>query len=456
MWLGCYHIGMEGRILIIDDDPGVRRVLDRILSGAGYEVEQATDAFQALDLLDSRQPDAALLDIKMPGMDGFGLLDNLSRRGLEIPVVILTGHGDQFTAQQCLDAGAAAYLTKPPDRADLLLTVRGAVAQGRVARELDSVDEPPPLLGSSAAMARLREEITRAAPTHATVLILGESGTGKELVARRLHHLSGRARKPFIRVNCAAIPEELIESELFGHEKGSFTGAHQRQVGKFVQADGGTIFLDEVGDMSLKTQAKVLRVLQDGEVEPVGAERPFTVNVRVIAATNKDLAGGVADGSFREDLYFRLAVLVLKTPPLREHPDDITPLVEHLTEQFCTEYSRRTKKWSPGAMARLARHPWPGNVRELKNVVERAVIMELDDLIEGVDLFDATTGGDELQQLLSEPTLQEFQRASEIAFLRHHLAANGWNVAATARAVDTPRSNLYKKMQAYGISREDQ
>jgi len=447
---------MEGRILIIDDDAGVRRVLDRILSGAGYEVEQASDAFQALDLLDSRQPDAALLDIKMPGMDGFGLLENLRRRGLEIPVVILTGHGDQFTAQHCLDAGAAAYLTKPPDRADLLLTVRGAVAQGRLARELEHEDPHQPLLGDSEAMSRLREEIARVAPTHATVLILGESGTGKELVARRLHHLSDRARKPFVRVNCAAIPEELIESELFGHEKGSFTGAHRRQVGKFVQADGGTIFLDEVGDMSLKTQAKVLRVLQDGEVEPVGAERPFTVDVRVVAATNKDLTAAVADGNFREDLYFRLAVVVLKTPPLRDHPEDIAPLVAHLTEEFCAEYNRRPKTWSRAALARLERHPWPGNVRELKNVIERAVIMEIDDTIEGVGLFAATPRGDELAQLLGEHTLQEFQRASEIAFLRHHLAANGWNVAATSRAIDTPRSNLYKKMQAYGIAREDQ
>jgi len=446
---------MEGRILVIDDDHAVRRVLERILTGAGYEVEQASDAFQALDLLDSLQPDAALLDIKMPGMDGFGLLDNLAKRGLDIPVVILTGHGDQFTAQECLDAGAAAYLTKPPDRADLLLAVRGAVAQGRVARELDGADEPPPLLGDSAAMGRLREEIARVAPTHATVLVLGESGTGKELVARRLHHLSGRARKPFVRVNCAAIPEELIESELFGHEKGSFTGAHRRQQGKFVQADGGTIFLDEVGDMSLKTQAKVLRVLQDGEVEPVGAEHPFTVDVRVIAATNKDLSAAVAGGGFREDLYFRLAVVVLKTPPLRDHPEDISPLVKHLTEQFCSEYNRRSKSWSSVAIDRLTRHQWPGNVRELKNVVERAVIMEIDDTIASVDFFDAATGSDELQQLLSQPTLQTFQRASEIAFLRHHLAANNWNIAATARSIETPRSNLYKKMQAYGISRED-
>jgi two-component system nitrogen regulation response regulator NtrX len=446
---------MQGRVLIIDDDPGVRRVLDRILSGAEYEVEQATDAFQALDLLDSSQPDAALLDIKMPGMDGFGLLENLRSRGLDIPVVILTGHGDQFTAQECLDAGAAAYLTKPPDRADLLLAVRGAVAQGRVARELEGPEEPPPLLGDSPTMGRLREEIARVAPTHATVLVLGESGTGKELVARRLHHLSDRARRPFVRVNCAAIPEELIESELFGHEKGSFTGAHRRQTGKFVQADGGTIFLDEVGDMSLKTQAKVLRVLQDGEVEPVGAERPFTVDVRVIAATNKDLSVEVADGGFREDLYFRLAVVVLRTPPLREHPEDIPPLVDHLTEVFCAEYNRRSKRWSAAALDRLARHPWPGNVRELKNVVERAVIMELDDVIDQVVVAAGPGSGQGIGGLLDEPTLADFQRSSEIAYLKHHLERNRWNIAATARAIGTPRSNLYKKLQAYGIQRED-
>jgi two-component system nitrogen regulation response regulator NtrX len=266
--------GMEGRILIVDDD-GVRTVLRRILGSAGYAVQEAGDAFQALDLLDAQPPDAALLDLKMPGMDGLGLIANLRHRGLEIPIVVLTGHGDEFTSQQVLDAGAAAYLTKPPDRADLLLAVRGAVAQGRVARELGASEEPPPLLGGSAAIGTLREQIARAAPSHATVLIQGESGTGKELVSRRLHHLSERARRPFVRVNCAAIPSELIESELFGHEKGSFTGAHRRQVGKFVQADSGTIFLDEVGDMSLKTQATVLRVLQDGEVEPVGAGRPF-------------------------------------------------------------------------------------------------------------------------------------------------------------------------------------
>ena len=346
---------MQGQVLIIDDDSGVRTVLRRILSGAGYTVEEAGDAFQALESLDSHAPDAAILDIKMPGMDGFGLLDNLKQRGLEIPIVMLTGHGDQFTAGDCLDAGAAAYLTKPPDRADLLLAIRGAVAQGRLAQELARPDEPPPLLGESASIRRLREEIARVALSHATVMVLGESGTGKELVARRLHHLSDRARAPFVRVNCAAIPEELIESELFGHEKGSFTGAHKRQLGKFVQADGGTIFLDEVGDMSLKTQAKVLRVLQDGEVEPVGAGKPFNVDVRVIAATNKDLVARAADGEFREDLYYRLAVIVLKTPPLREHPEDIPPLVEHHSNIFCEEYNRRRKTWSARVLDQLRR-----------------------------------------------------------------------------------------------------
>ncbi len=446
---------MEGRVLIVDDDPGVRKVLQRILGGAGYEVEEATDAFQALDALDSSPPDSVLLDIKMPGMDGLGLMDNLRQRGLEIPIVILTGHGDEFTSKQCLEAGAAGYLTKPPDRAELLLSVRGAVAQGRVAREIDGAMEAPPLLGESPSMIQLREEIARVAPSHATVMVQGESGTGKELVARRLHHLSDRARRPFIRVNSAAIPEELIESELFGHEKGSFTGAHRRQLGKFVQADSGTIFLDEVGDMSLKTQAKVLRVLQDGEVEPVGAGRTLQVDVRVIAASNKDLVAEVKNGSFREDLYYRLAVVVLRTPPLREHPEDIPQLVVELTAVYCEEYNRRPKKWSAKALEQLARHQWPGNVRELKNVVERAVIMELDETIVAVDLPTLPASG-EVDTLLDLGSLQEFQKQSEIAYLLHHLDRNGWNVAATARVIGTPRSNLYKKMRAYGIEREQQ
>ncbi len=448
---------MEGRVLVVDDEAGIRKILERILTGAGYQVESSGDAFRALDALDLRPPDAMVLDIKMPGMDGLGLMDNLRQRGLEVPVVVLTGHGDEFTAQECLEAGAAAFLTKPPDRSELLLAVKGAVAQGRLARHEDAEEEPPPLLGESQAIQRLRDEIARVAPSKGTVLIHGESGTGKELAARRLHHLSDRARAPFVRVNCAAIPEELIESELFGHEKGSFTGAHRRQVGKFVQADGGTIFLDEVGDMSLKTQAKVLRVLQDGEVEPVGAGRPFQVDVRVVAATNKSLVKEVEAGRFREDLYYRLAVVLLETPPLREHPEDIEFLVRYFTEFYCQEYNRRPKQWSAGAIDHLHSYPWPGNVRELKNVVERAVIMELEDEIGSVDLLQVPSaqGAPTLSPLLDAPSLADFQRRSEEAYLRYQLAKHGWNVAATARDIDTPRSNLYKKIQAYGLERED-
>ncbi len=444
----------EGRILIVDDEAGVRKVLNRILSGAGYSVEEAEDAFHALDRLDISPPDAMLLDLKMPGMDGLGLLDNLKQRGISVPVVVLTGHGDELTARECLEAGVAAFLTKPPDRSELLLAMRGAVAQGKLAKERTTgEEEPPPLLGDSLPMRRLREEIVRVATSTATVLVQGESGTGKELVARRLHHLSERARAPFVRVNCAAIPEELIESELFGHEKGSFTGAHRRQVGKFVQADGGTIFLDEVGDMSLKTQAKVLRVLQDGEVEPVGAGKPFRVDVRIIAATNKDLTAEVQAGRFREDLYYRLAVVLLNTPPLREHAEDIPLLVEHFTAEFCEEYNRRFKRWSPEVLDRLTRYSWPGNVRELRNVVERAVIMELDDTIRNADLIPSPGAG-ATDRLLEIPNLAEFQRESERLYILHHLERNNWNVAATARAIGTPRSNLYKKMQAYDIERK--
>jgi two-component system nitrogen regulation response regulator NtrX len=259
-----------------------------------------------------------------------------------------------------------------------------------------------------------------------------------------------------VRVNCAAIPEELIESELFGHEKGSFTGAVRKQIGKFVQADGGTIFLDEVGDMSLRTQAKVLRVLQDGEVEPVGAGAVRHVDVRVIAATNKDLPAEVKEGRFREDLYFRVSVVVLKTPPLRSHPEDISLLVDHYTREACQEYNRRAKRWAPEALRQLASYPFPGNVRELKNIVERAVIMQLQDDIRGVDLLAPASGGEDTAEgLFAAPTLSEFQEQAERAYLVRQLQRHAWNVAATARAIATPRSNLYKKIEAYGLKREE-
>lgn len=449
----------ERRVLVVDDDGANRTVVRAILSAAGLRVSEAADAFSALDLIDRQRPHAVLLDITMPGMDGLGLLDNLRHRGVEVPVVVLTGHGDEFTATQCLEAGADAFLDKPPERAELLLALQRAVARGLLLEEnrrLKQGGEEVPLLGDSADLQRLRDEIARVAPSRATVLVVGESGTGKELVARRIHTLSPRSLASFVRVNCAAIPEELIESELFGHEKGAFTGAVRRQVGKFVQADRGTIFLDEVGDMSLRTQAKVLRVLQDGEVEPVGAGEVRRVDVRVIAATNKDLPAAVQAGRFREDLFFRLSVVVLRTPPLRSHPEDIPLLVAHFTRVACEEYNRRLKGWSASAMKQLITHPFPGNVRELKNIVERAVIMQLEDEIGHVDLGVAAAGGDpEAEAVFSAPSLSEFQGRAEQLYLARQLQRHQWNVAATARAIQTPRSNLYKKIEAYGLKREE-
>jgi len=452
-------VSTAGSVLIVDDEAANRLVVRTILEGAGYRAREAGDAFSALEEIDREAPHAVLLDIKMPGMDGLGLLENLRRRAVDVPVVVLTGHGDEFTATSCLQAGADAFLDKPPERDKLLLAIQGAVARGKLAEEnrglKGAAEEPPPLLGVSAGMKALREEIARVAPSRATVLVVGESGTGKELVARRIHHLSPRARAAFVRVNCAAIPEELIESELFGHEKGSFTGAVRKQIGKFVQADGGTIFLDEVGDMSLRTQAKVLRVLQDGEVEPVGAGVVGHVDVRVIAATNKDLPAEVKAGRFREDLYFRLSVVVLQTPPLRAHAEDIPALVEHWTREACAEYNRRPKRWSREALDRLAAYAFPGNVRELKNIVERAVIMQLEDEIRGAGLLpEAGPTAPDDDGVFGAATLAEFQERAERAYLVRQLARHNWNVAATARAINTPRSNLYKKIEAYGLKRE--
>jgi two-component system nitrogen regulation response regulator NtrX len=311
------------------------------------------------------------------------------------------------------------------------------------------------MIGSSEAMQRLRETVAKAAPTTATVLVSGESGTGKELVARAIHQQSPRAERPFVQVNCAAIPDELIESELFGHEKGSFTGAVRKQTGKFVAADGGTIFLDEVGDMSGRTQAKVLRVLQSGEVEPVGAASIVRVDVRVVAATNKDLQDAVSAGDFREDLFYRLNVVPVVTPPLRERLDDLPLLVDYFVRRFSEDNNYRVRRFTDRAMGRLAARPWKGNVRELKNLVERLLILAPDDDIgaEEVDRAAGAGGGDADVVLEQADTLREYREQAERRFLVHKLEENGWNVTRTAKAVDTPRSNLYKKMEQYGIRR---
>jgi two-component system nitrogen regulation response regulator NtrX len=445
-------------VLVVDDEAAIRDSLHMILEYEGYRVEEAASGSQALSKVAERAPDALLLDIKMPEMDGLELLRALRERGYEMPVLMISGHADVATAVEATRRGAFDFFEKPLQRERVLLSLRNAVEAYRLQSENRTLrTEPEQLIGTASMMRRLRETIEKAAPAPATVLITGESGTGKELVARAIHRLSPRRDRPIVQVNCAAIPEDLIESELFGHEKGSFTGAVRKQTGKFVTADGGTIFLDEVGDMSARTQAKVLRVLQNGEVEPVGAERTIQVDVRVVAATNRNLEDEIAAGRFREDLYYRLNVVPIRTPPLREHLEDLPPLVEYFVRRYADQNNYKPKEFSPEAMAHLKALPWKGNVRELKNLVERLLILSLGDVVSREDVIAATGGArPELStSLLAVETLREFRDLSERMFLVHKLEENNWNVTQTAQAIDTPRSNLYKKLDQYEIHREE-
>ncbi len=445
-------------VLVVDDEASIRESLSMILEYEGYRVAEAEGGKTALARLGDRLPDAVLLDIKMPEIDGLDLLTAFRERGYDMPVVIITGHGDVSTAVEATRRGAYDFLEKPLQRERVLVSLRNAIDAHRLQSENRTLRlEPDELIGSSAALRHLRETVAKAAPTPATVLILGESGTGKELVARAIHRQSARKERAYVQVNCAAIPDELIESELFGHEKGSFTGAVRRATGKFVAADGGTIFLDEIGDMSGRTQAKVLRVLQSGEVEPVGAEKTVRVDVRVVAATHRYLEEEIAAGRFREDLYYRLNVIPIRTPPLREHLDDLPMLVEYFVRRYAAQNNYRPKVFAEEALEHLRGLPWKGNVRELKNLVERLLILAPGDEITREDVFRATGGArPELSSsLTSLKTLKEFREAAERLFLLQKLEANDWNVTQTAADVETPRSNLYKKMDQYGIRRED-
>jgi two-component system nitrogen regulation response regulator NtrX len=447
-------------VLIIDDDASIREALKMILEYEGFETASAPDAVSGLAAIEARRPDAVLLDIKMPGMDGMEALDRIGALENPPPVLMISGHGDIATAVECTRRGAYDFLEKPPQRERLLLSLRNALSGQRLLREnvwlKKRAEAEDTLVGESDSMRKLREAIARCAPSNATVLITGESGTGKELVAREIQRLSARGDGPYVTVNCAAIPDELIESELFGHEKGSFTGAVRKQIGKFVEADRGTIFLDEIADMSARAQAKVLRVLQDGEVEPVGQSKGRRVDVRVIAATNKNLGQEIARGRFREDLYFRLNVVPLPVPALRDRPDDLPRLVEHFSAAYAERNGFRARRFDRSALDVLALRPWPGNVRELKNLVERVLIMTETDPIRGEDLpFEAHfTPQDVTAKATSIATLSEFKEFTEREFLLAKLRENGWNVSKTSEAIDTPRSNLYKKLEHHGISRE--
>jgi two-component system nitrogen regulation response regulator NtrX len=456
---------MTPRILVIDDEPAIRDTMRMILEYEGYECLTAGAGAEGLTMAERDSPDLVFLDIKMPGMDGLETLSRLRGMNDALPVVIVSAHGTASTALEAGRLGAFRFIEKPLSKDYVLDAIREGLELGSLKREnrqmKSALETKHLMVGESAVLTRILSEVKRAAPTNATVVILGESGVGKELVARAIHRASLRSKERFVQVNCAAIPEELIESELFGHEKGAFTGATEKQIGKFEMADRGTIFLDEVGDMSPKTQAKVLRVLQEGEVERLGSSRTIKVDVRVIAATNKDLEEEIAQGRFREDLYFRLSVIPISVPPLRERVDDIPALVQHFVGQFVKENNRRPARFAPGAIEALRQARWRGNIRELRNVVDRLLIMSDRDVIEADDVRQvvrpdttaaaprpAPTGG------TAPATLRDFKEWSERAFLVDRLREHDWNISKTAEVIDTPRSNLYKKLEQYGITQE--
>ncbi len=447
---------MSARILVVDDEAGIRESLGKILHYEGFEVEQAPDGPTALTLFERQEFDLIFLDIKMPGMDGLELLAHLGEGGHRVPVVIISGHGNVDTAVQATKLGAFDFLEKPLDADRIMVTLRNALSWREQRREIESLKqrlgESDRIVGESPAIMDLLAAIDRVAPTDARVLITGENGSGKELVARRIHRLSARSSGSFVDVNCAAIPTELIESELFGHEKGSFTGAHQQRLGRFEQADGGTLFLDEIGDMSLSAQAKVLRVLQEGKLERVGGTVTLTVNVRVIAATNKDLLAEATENRFREDLYYRLNVVPLHVPPLRERQDDIRLLVSHFGELYACEQGLKHREFSPAALECLAGYPWPGNIRELRNLVERLMIMAPGERIEAVDVPLGEGAGESESGLFAAATFQAFKDRSEAHFLDRKLRENGGNVSQTARNLEMQRSNLYKKIEKYRLT----
>jgi two-component system nitrogen regulation response regulator NtrX len=465
---------MKARILVIDDEPAIRDTMRMILEYEGHDVLVAGSGQEGLATAERETPDIVFLDIKMPGVDGLEVLGRLRAANEALPVVMISAHGTAATALEAGRLGAFRFIEKPLSKDYVLDAVREGVELGTLRREnrtlRSALEARHQLIGESTSLARILDQIRRAAPTNATVLILGESGVGKELVARSIHRASLRARERFVQVNCAAIPEELIESELFGHERGAFTGATEKQIGKFEMADRGTIFLDEIGDMSARTQAKVLRVLQEGEVERLGSSRTIKVDVRVIAATNKNLEAEIAAGRFREDLYFRLSVIPIAVPPLADRPEDIPVLVQHFVAQFSRESNRRLARFSPGALETLAEARWRGNVRELRNVVERLLIMSDRDVIEAGDVRQvvrpaegrpaaagSTAGAPPIALAAAggpAVTLREFKESSERAFLVDRLREFGWNISKTAEVIDTPRSNLYKKLEQYNIKQE--
>jgi two-component system nitrogen regulation response regulator NtrX len=446
-------------ILIVDDEPGVRSALGGVLRDEGYDVDAVGTGEACLERLARQSYDVVVLDIWMPGMDGLATLARMRERQIDAQVVIISGHGNIESAVRAIKMGAFDFVEKPLSLEKTVLVVRNALRQRTLEAENRAlrarVDAQHTMVGESFAMVHLREQVAMAAPTNGRVLIFGENGTGKELVARNIHQMSRRRTGPFVEVNCAAIPEELIESELFGHVRGAFTGAVADRRGKFEAAHGGTVFLDEIGDMSLKTQAKVLRVLQEQVMEAVGGSTRIRVDARVLAATNKDLTAEIRAGRFRDDLYFRLNVVPIFVPPLRDRQEDIPLLAEHFMAMLVREYGRRPKTFEADAVIALQQYPWPGNVRELRNVIERLMIMVPGDRVSSRDLTFLDQGAPTGPEAPARPTGTAPLHAARDQFERDYilraLAAQQGNISRTAEVLGIERSNLYRKMRSFGI-----
>jgi two-component system, NtrC family, nitrogen regulation response regulator NtrX len=441
------------KILIIDDERGIRETLCHILADEGHDAVAAESGEEALTRFAREDYDLVLCDIWLPGVDGLAVLERLQRTAAAIPVIMISGHGTVDTAVKATRLGAYDFLEKPLSLERVLLTVNHALADKRLRQHVQQLRSDLTgddiVIGESEAMQRLEQQVRSAAPSNTRVLITGENGSGKEIVARTLHRFSLRADAPFVDVNCAAIPEELIESELFGHRKGAFTGATEDRKGKFEIADEGTLFLDEIGDMSLKTQAKVLRVLQEQKFQRVGGQQTISVDVRVIAATNKNLEQEIAAGSFREDLFFRLNVIPIAVPPLRARGNDVLLLAEHFLRRFAAETGKRPKTLTSSAASALRQYPWPGNVRELRNLMERLTILVPADSIDAGDL----NLGERRGPIVIPPntTLRDARDDFERQFILQRLQEFGGNVSRTADSLGVERSNLYRKLNAYGI-----
>jgi len=449
-------------ILVVDDERSIRESLQGILQDEGFKPLMAESGEEALALLRQEDPDLVLLDIWMPGMDGLEVLRQVASSHPNLTVIMMSGHGTIETAVKATKLGAFDFIEKPLSLEKVLLSIQNGLKVGALTEENRALKErlarEYEIIGTSTPITDLKKQISVAAPTSGWVLITGENGTGKELVARAIHQNSHRRGKPFVEVNCAAIPEELIESELFGHEKGAFTGATTARKGKFDQANSGTLFLDEIGDMSLKTQAKILRILQEHKFERVGGNRTIEVDVRVIAATNKDLEAEIDAGNFREDLYYRLNVLPFHVPPLRDRRADIPQLAEHFLHYFCSKESREIKRLDPEALKALTNYGWPGNVRELKNIIERLVIMVQTPVITCEHLPAAIASGKRngkrpqtISGLTQEATFRGAREEFEKEFLLQKLEENDWNVSRTAEAIEIERSNLHRKIKSFGI-----